>query len=114
MFAAICRYRRRVRVTKEIEAEELEQLTKPEARATAAFDARELQGLLDQSRRDDDDLAVPAELPTASSPIPTIATPELATTAPASVQPLARRWSLLPWVIAALACAAVVVLALWR
>lgn len=51
---------RAAKTTKEIEASELEQLTRPEARETAAFDAAELQGLLDQSRHDDD-LAIPVE-----------------------------------------------------
>lgn len=50
---------RAAKTTKEIGAIELEQLTKPEARETAAFDAAELQGLLEQSRHEDD-LAIPA------------------------------------------------------
>jgi hypothetical protein len=66
------------KTTKEIDVDELEQLTKPEARATAAFDARELQGLLDQSRRDDDDLEIPiAPLPAASTPASSTPIPKL-------------------------------------
>jgi hypothetical protein len=74
-----CCHVRAAKTTKEIEASELEQLTRPEARATAAFDAAELQGLLDQSRleddpsqHDDDDLAIPvAKHVIASSLAPT-------------------------------------------
>jgi hypothetical protein len=107
------------KTTKEIDVDELEQLTKPEARATAAFDARELQGLLDQSRRDDDDLEIPiAPLPAASTPASSTPIPKLTAppplTKPESMKRPARASSLVPWIVVALSAAVIVALAFWR
>ncbi len=144
------------KTTKEIEAAELEMLTKPEARATAAFDAAELQGLLDRSRSDDDDLAIPMAPPpfaaasgeivssratpsAGSSLIPMTMTDvpdepysaaEPSATVPARVArgsertpkahrpltkpPVARTPLVWPWIVVALAVAAVIAIALLR
>jgi hypothetical protein len=56
------------KTTKEIDVGELEQLKKPEARETTAFDPTELQGLIAASR-EDDDLALPIEV-ASSTPLP--------------------------------------------
>lgn len=129
------------RTTKEMEASELEQLTRPEARATAAFDAAELQHLLDKSR--DDDLAVPHEPSAAPAALALgsippndfddvpghVYTDEIPTSprgvargsartpkARRSLKPLATpsSGSLLPWILVALSAAVVIALALWR
>lgn len=109
------RYRDRVRVTKEIEASELEKLTKPEARETAAFDAAELAGLLDQSRRDDDDLAAPATAARTASgtraPRPEV---EQAEQAELVVSAAARARSLVPWIVVGVAAVVVIVLVFLR
>jgi hypothetical protein len=56
------------KTTKEIDQGELEQLKKPEARETAAFDPSELQGLIAASI-EEDDLALPVESSN-SAPMP--------------------------------------------
>jgi hypothetical protein len=61
---------RAAKTTKEIDVSELEQLKKPEARETAAFDPTELQGLVAQMNSHDDDLALPVERAPASSAEP--------------------------------------------
>lgn len=82
---------RPAKITKEIEVAELEQLTNPEARATATFDAAELQALVDQTLPEND-----ARRAVGPQPIP---------------EPAPRSRSLVPYIalvlIAALALAAV-------
>ncbi len=116
---------------------ELELLKKPEARETAAFDPTELQGLIAASRMDDD-LALPvepapalassntseldeaphyADMPESSTIRVRIArgserTPKAHT--PLKRPVLSRTTSLMPWILVALAAAAVLALALWR
>lgn len=134
---------RAAKTTKEIQNEELEQLKRPEARETAAFDPTELQGLIAQTR--EDDLAVPVAASSAPAmpilqPMPTNDWDDVpghysevpSTTSPSASSPMrmargsaktpkasrpiapSSSTSLLPWIVVALAVAVVIALAFWH
>lgn len=100
---------RAAKTTKEIDVAELEQLKNPEARETAAFDSRELQGLIAASRGDDE-LALPLDTPAAPPPA-THDAGDRSTVARVGARTPA---TLVPWIIAVLATAMMIALAFWR